>query len=274
MSRRRVTSSLTRMYTQTRSTPEFIITSCLAHLCFLVTPLVSGPPLTATYLTATFALAFWLIGAKLRSHLFLICATPTAWVSTLRWWREELLEERLNPELAINLNDDILLTLGDVIPTLELSIGVIALGLYIAFALMWLHESGYEIQRLSPRAQGSDLYLLRRLAISERFNALSLEVKLFAYWCVVTPIALIIWGAQLPIPEALETYRDLYESLARLWFICLISIAIGVSFVLLRLTPPALLYLVTRDQYQLSRAWRKRAWSLLVLGAFCVALSL
>lgn len=263
-----------RVDAHAHSTPEFIATSCLAHLCFLVIPLLNDSSLITVKLIASCALISWVIGAKLRSSLLLICVTPTAWVSTLRWWRAETLEERLNPEQAIHLNEEIQLTLGDVTPTLELSIGVIALGLYLVFALAWLREVESEAQiSHRSRARRSPAHLLKRFTIGERLSALSLESKLLAYWCVITPIALMIWGNHLPIPEALETYRDLYESLARLWFISLISIAIGVSWVLLRLTPPPLLYLATRDQYQLSRAWRRRAWALLLLGALCIALS-
>ena len=252
---------------ETRSFLACTLSNWGAHFCFTLLPLLKlqgQVDYSAPLVLSVVAGLCWVVGIRWCNPSALLVFTPIFWGCSLAY--SHTLFETLLAEAhqMIRLDDRAPEVIGDYLPTSELFLCVLTLTAYFFSTLYWLN--------LSPsRNEKRTLDYLTSLPKHEVIpSPYPTNAFILIYWCVISPLALGLWSSLSPRSELLNSQKEISLALSTSWMVGLISLTAGACWVLLKASPPSLVYLVHQGELKLNSSWRRWAWTVLAVGVVLI----
>ena len=264
-----------KLTSETRSLLACTLSNWVAHSSFILIPLFKIPLETsrsALMVISLLAGLTWLAGVRARSALALLVLVPSMWATSLVYCNLSIYDPSAVSRALIKLDESVPDLLSQSIPIFELLVYLITFGAYLTSTLFWLSASSTS-KHPQPSQALNRIEQVTLIPNAQRLHSPYLKSEwILIYWCIVSPIALYLWGQRSTLDSihhigAQVSSQQAFSILLSLSFILsLIALTLGGTWVLLRGTPPALLYLEERGEWSLSRAWRRWTWLILALG--------
>ena len=234
-----------------------------AHFCFTLLPLFKLQgyvDYSAPLILSVIAGLGWVVGIRWRNPLALLVITPIFWGCSFAY-SHSLFERMLTQaQKMIRLDAHTPEVIGDYLPTSELFLCVVTLTSYFISTLYWLNLSTphHERRRLDHLT-----YLPPERVVKSPYP---INALIIIYWCMISPLALGFWSSLSPRSPLLNSQSEISLALSTAWILGLLSILMGACWVLLRASPPGLIYLAHRREVSLPTSWRRWAWVLFTIG--------
>jgi len=164
----------------------------------------------------------------------------------------------------IRLDDSTPEVIGDYLPTSELFLCVITLTAYFFSTLYWLNLSHSQNERRTLD------YLTPLPKHEVNPSPYPINAFILIYWCVISPLALGLWSSFSPRSELLNSQQEISLALSTSWMVGLISLTAGACWVLLKASPPGMVYLAHQGELKLDSTWRRWTWVLLMTGVILI----
>lgn len=253
---------------ETRSFLACTLSNWGAHFCFTLLPLLklqSQVDYSEPLILSLVAGISWIIGIRWRNPLALLVITPIFWGCSFAY-SHTLFEKILaKTQTLIRLDDHTPEVIGDYLPTSELFLCVVTLTSYFVSTLSWLSLSDPP----NTRRNLDQLTVLPQTQIHQ--SPYRVHSVILIYWCIISPLALGFWSMISPRSELLDSQAEISLALSTSWMTGLISISLGACWVLLKVSPPGLIYLVHQGEARLESSWRRWAWAIFVIGVILVS---
>ena len=272
-----------KLTSETKSLLACTLSNWVAHSSFILIPLFKIPLETsrsALMVISLLAGLTWLVGVRARSALALLVLVPSMWTTSLVYCSLSIDNAGVASQAFIKLDASVPDLLSQSIPLLELLVYLITFGAYLTSTLFWLSASSTS-KHPQPSQALNRIEQVTLIPSAQRLQTPYLKSEwILIYWCIVSPLALYLWGQRStldPIHQvgAQGSSQQAFSILLSLSSIlALIALTLGGSWVLLRGTPPALLYLEERGEWSLSRSWRRWTWLIFALGALLIVTGL
>ena len=256
---------------ETRSFLACTLSNWGAHFCFTLLPLFklqSQADYSAPLALSLVAGVSWIVGIRWHNPIALLVFTPIFWGCSFAY-SHTLFEKILNKtQKMVRLDNNTPEVIGDYLPTSELFLCIVTLTSYFISTLYWLNLSS------SNREQRALDNLTSVPQAQVARPPYSINSFILIYWCIISPIALGFWSTNSPRSDLLNAQPEISLALSTAWLFGILSITSGACWVLLKASPPGLIYLAHQGEIKLKSTWRRWAWVFFSFGVILICSNL